>query len=136
MDRSDRFTLFPSPGRPVHADTNSASPGGILAMQLLRANTKSLIFPPLSIVRYSFKQRSQPGCQWRERKCPIFVTVAKGDSNPGSLYCESYHRATALHKIHKWDDIPCEAATSALHGTRAAPPAAILFAVTSHLSII
>ena len=32
---------------------------------------------------------SQLGRQWRERKCPIFETVAKGDSNPGSLECES-----------------------------------------------
>ena len=27
--------------------------------------------------------------QWRERKSPIFETVAKGDSNPGSIDCES-----------------------------------------------
>ena len=26
---------------------------------------------------------------WRERKCPDFETVSKGDSNPGSLDCES-----------------------------------------------
>ena len=25
----------------------------------------------------------------REEKCPIFETVAKGDSNPGSLDCEA-----------------------------------------------
>ena len=67
----------------------SASPGSILASQQLRAKTKSLTFPPLSIARYSFIQLSQQGRQWRERKCPIFETVAKGDSNPGSLDCES-----------------------------------------------
>ena len=55
----------------------------------LRAKTKSLTCPPLSIARYSFVQLSQLGRQWRERKCPIFETVAKGDSNPGSLDCES-----------------------------------------------
>ena len=88
-DRSKRFTLFALPGRPVHSDTNSASPGSILAMQQLRATTKSLTCPPLSMARYSFIQLSQQGCQWRERKCPIFETVAKGDSNPGSLDCES-----------------------------------------------
>ena len=27
LDRSKRFTLFALPGRPVHSDTNSASPG-------------------------------------------------------------------------------------------------------------
>ena len=90
VDRSKRFTLPPpSPGRPVHSDTNSASSGSILAMQQLRATAKSLTFPPLSIARYSFTQLSQLVRQWRERKFPIFETVAKGDSNPGSLDCES-----------------------------------------------
>ena len=32
LDRSKRFTLFALPGRSVHSDTNSASPGSILAM--------------------------------------------------------------------------------------------------------
>ena len=57
--------------------------GSILAMQQLRAMTKSLTFPPLSVARYSFIQLSQQGRQWRERKCPVFETVAKRDSNPG-----------------------------------------------------
>ena len=87
LDRSKRFTLFAFPGRPVHSDTNSASPGSILVRQQLRANTKSITCPPLSIARYSFIQLSQLGPRWRERKCPIFETVAKGDSNPGSLDC-------------------------------------------------
>ena len=89
LDRSERCTLFAFPGRPVHSDTNSASPESILARQQLRATTKSLTFPPLSIARYSFIQLSQLGRQWRERKWPIFETVEKGDSNPGSLDCES-----------------------------------------------
>ena len=58
-------------------------------MQQLRATTKSLRIPPLSIARYSFIQLSQLGRQWRERTCPIFETVTKGDLNPGSLDCES-----------------------------------------------
>ena len=61
----------------------------MLAWQQLRANTKSLTFPPLAVARYSIIQLGQLGRQWRERKCPIFETVAKGDSNPGSLDCES-----------------------------------------------
>ena len=73
LDRSKRFTLFASPGRPVHSDTNSASPESILARQQLRAKGKTLTFPPLSIARYSFIQLSEH--QWRERKCPIFETV-------------------------------------------------------------
>ena len=68
-------------------------------MQQLRAKTKSLTFPPLSIARYSFILPSQLGCQWRERKCPIFETVAKGDSNPAHLIASPafYRWATALH---------------------------------------
>ena len=58
-------------------------------MQQLRAMTKSLTCQSLSIARYSFIQLSQQGRQWRERKCPIFDTVAKQDSNPGSLDCKS-----------------------------------------------
>ena len=61
--RSKRFTLFASPGRPVHSDTNSASPGSILARQQLHAKAKSLTFPPLSIARYSFIQLSEQGRQ-------------------------------------------------------------------------
>ena len=44
LDRSKCFTLFAFPGRPVHSDTNSTSPGSILARQQLRATTKSLTF--------------------------------------------------------------------------------------------
>ena len=76
LDRSKRFTIFPLPDRPVHSVTNSASPGSILAVLQLRENTKSLTHPPLSIARYSFIELSQLGRQWRERKCPIFETVA------------------------------------------------------------
>ena len=54
-------------------------------MQQLRATTKSLAFPPLSIARYSFIQLSQLERQWRERKRQIFETVAKGDSTALSL---------------------------------------------------
>ena len=43
----------------------SASPGSILARQGLRAKTKSLTFPPVSIARYSFIQLSEQGRQWR-----------------------------------------------------------------------
>ena len=78
LDRSKRFTLVSIPERPVHSDTNSASTGNILAMQQLRATTKSLTFPPLPIARYSFIQLSEQGRQWRERNCPLFDTVAKG----------------------------------------------------------
>ena len=55
------YTFSPPPGRHVHSDTNSASPESILARQQLRANTKSLTFPPLSIAKYSCIQLSQLG---------------------------------------------------------------------------
>ena len=57
LDRSERFTLCSSPGRPVHSDTNSASPGSIVATLQLPAKTKSLTFPPLSIAKYSVLAR-------------------------------------------------------------------------------
>ena len=86
--------IFASPGRPVHSDTNSASPGSILAMQL-RAMTKSLTFPPLSIARYSFIQLIEQGRQWRERKCPIFETVTEG-FEPGLTWLRVRHSTTEL----------------------------------------
>ena len=89
-DHPKRCTLFAPTSRPVHSDTNSASPGSILAAQQLRATTKSLTFPPLSIARYSFIQPSQLGRQSRERKFPPNLrNGSKEDSNPGSFDCES-----------------------------------------------
>ena len=91
MQSVGRFTLVAPPGRSVHSDTNSASSGSILARQQLRATSKSVTFTQLSIARYSFIQLSQQRRQWRERKCQIFETVAKGGSNLGSLGCEKLH---------------------------------------------
>ena len=100
FDRSKRFTLS-SPGRPVHSNTNSASLGSILAMQQLRNNDYSLTFPPLSIARYTCIQLSKLGCQWRERKCPNFETVAEGIRTRALSIASPafYHCATALHKV-------------------------------------
>ena len=41
--------FFALPGRPVHSDTNSASPRSTLAMQQLLATSRSFAFQPLSI---------------------------------------------------------------------------------------
>ena len=51
------------------------------------------------IPRYSFIQLNQLGRQWRERKCPIFETVANGVSNAAHVIASPvFHRwATALH---------------------------------------
>ena len=45
---------------------------------------------------YSFIQLSQLGPSWRERKCPIFETVAKRDSNLGYLDLRVRHSTTEL----------------------------------------
>ena len=56
----------------------------------IRHEDYSLTFPPLSITKYSFIQLSeQKERTWKERKCTNFETVAKGDSDPGSLDSES-----------------------------------------------
>ena len=100
LDHSKRFTLVAPPDRPVHSDSNSASPGSILARQQLHAKTQSLTFPPLSIARFSFIQLSQQGRQWREQKCPIVETVAKGIRTRAHLIVSPafYHGATAIHE--------------------------------------
>ena len=79
---SNRSTLVASTGRPVHSDANSTSPGSFLAMQQLRAKTKSLTCPLLS-ARYSFIQLSEQRRQCRERKFIIFESVPKREFEPG-----------------------------------------------------
>ena len=88
LDRSKRFTLFALPGRPVHSDTNSASPGCILAKQQVRAKTKSLTFPPLYSHVLIYTAEST-GASMERTKMPNLRNGSKGDSNPGSLDCES-----------------------------------------------
>ena len=88
LDRSKRFTLF----LPWQTCSFQHQLGFSWKHSSHAAVTRidySLTFTQLSIVRYSFIQLSEEGCQWRERKCTIFETLAKGDSNPGSLDCES-----------------------------------------------
>ena len=70
------------PDRPVHSDTNSASPGTSLAMQQLSATTKSLTCPPLSIARYSFIQQST-GAPMERTKMPNLRNGSKGGFEPG-----------------------------------------------------
>ena len=87
---AQRALYFSSPGRPVHSDIKVLGLVGKHSSHAsIMRNDYSLIFPPLSIARYSFIQLSQQGRQLRGRICPIFETVAKGDSYPGSLDCES-----------------------------------------------
>ena len=45
------------------------------------------------------------GRQWRVRKCPIFETVAKGDSNPASRDCESGILPLSYRAPMNWREI-------------------------------
>ena len=66
------------PDRPVHSDTNSTSSGSILAAKAaITRDDYSFTFPPPSIAKYSFIQRSELGCHG-EKKCPNVEAVAKG----------------------------------------------------------
>ena len=78
-----------SAGRPVHSDTNPASLGNILAMQQLHAKT---------IIYSHFYHCLLPDSHLYSRvnrgvvermKMPTLRNGSKGDSNPGSLDCES-----------------------------------------------
>ena len=88
LDSSKRFTLF-LPWQTCSLRPNSASLGSILAMHQLRATTIHSHVHHCLRPGTHFIQLSERGVSWRERKCPNFETVAKGDSNPGSLDCES-----------------------------------------------
>ena len=77
----------------------SASPGSILARQQLRAKTKSLTFPPLSIARYSYIQLSEQGRLWSERKMPNLRNGSKGGFEPGLSRLRVRHSTTALHAL-------------------------------------
>ena len=59
----------------------SASPGCILAMLQLRAKTKSLTFPPLSIARYSFIQLSPSAME--RTKMPNLRNGSQAGFEPG-----------------------------------------------------
>ena len=97
-DRSKRCTLFTLPGRPVHSDINSASPGSILAMQQLCATTKSPAWPPLSIPRYSFIQLSQPSME--RTKMPNLRNASKGGIEHGLTWLRVRHSTAELpHSI-------------------------------------
>ena len=86
-----------SPGRPVHSDTNSASPGSILACsnfaQRLITHISTTVYSQVLIYTAHWTEVS-----WRERKYPNFETVAKG-FEPG-LSRLRVPQSTALHVSH------------------------------------
>ena len=91
-NRSKRFTLFALPDRPVHSDTNSASPGSILVMQHLRATTKSLTFPPPSIARYSSIQDSELGRRGENKNAQNLKQQQRGFEPGFSISCPAFYR--------------------------------------------
>ena len=75
------FSILPD--RPVHSDTNSTSLGSILARQQLRATTKSLTLPPLSIARYNsvlIYTAESTRASMERMKMPNHRNGSKGDS--------------------------------------------------------
>ena len=100
LDRSKRFTCFALPGRPVHSDTNSASPGSILAMQQLRATTKSVTFPPLYNSQVLIDTAESNGASMDRTKMPNLRNGTKGGFEPGLSRLRVRHSTTELpHSI-------------------------------------
>ena len=89
LDRSKRFTLF----LPWHYNETCSLrhqlefSGKHSSHAAITRNDYSPTFP--SITRYSFIQLSELGCHGENENAQTSKTVAKGDSNPGSLDCES-----------------------------------------------
>ena len=81
LDRSKCCTLFALPGRPVHYDSNSASPGSILVRQQLRAKAKSPTFPPLS--QALIYTAESTGASMERTKMPNLRNGSKGGFEPG-----------------------------------------------------
>ena len=88
LDRSKRFTLF-LPWQTCSFRHELGFYWKHSSLATITRNDYSPTFPPPPIARYSLNTAEWTGVSWRERKYPNFKTVAKGDSNPGSLDCES-----------------------------------------------
>ena len=91
-------SLISSPGRHVHSDTKSASPGSIPPMQQLPAKTKSLTSPPLSIFIY---KAEWTGTSAERTKMANLRRGNKGDSDSGSRDCESGILPLSYRTPHK-----------------------------------
>ena len=78
LDRSKRFTLVALPGRYVHSDTNSASPGSILAMLQLRAKTKSLTMSTTVYSQVLIYTAESTGASMERTKMPNLRNGSKG----------------------------------------------------------
>ena len=100
LDCSKRFTLCPPP-HPRQTCLFRQQLDFFRKLSRHAAITRedyTFTFPPLSIARSSFIQLSELGHQRRQKKCPNFETVAKGDSNPGSRL-QVRHSATKPHRV-------------------------------------
>ena len=133
LDRSKRFTLF------LPWQTCSLRHQlGFSWKHSSHAAIAQRLFTHISTTVYSqvlIYTAESTEASWRERKCPNFETVAKGDSKPGSLDCESgilplSYRAPrtnkTVHKREKRKRCPTSCSTSdvfwKLNGALPLPP--------------
>ena len=115
LDRSMRRALytFCPLGRPVHSDINSASPGSILVMQQLRATTKSLTFPPLSIaIHVLIYTAESTGASMERTKMPNLRNGGKrGIRTRAHLIASSeFYRAPLMYG-QLWNKVNCSTAS-------------------------
>ena len=103
LDRSNRFNiLFALPGRPVHSNTNSASPGSILAMQQLSAKTKSLTCSPSAVYSQVLIYTAEStGASIERTKMPNLRNSSKGGFVPGLTLLRVRHSTAELRAPHK-----------------------------------
>ena len=87
-DRSKRFTLF-LPWQTCSYRHQLGFSGKYSSHAAITRNDYSLTFPLLSIARYLFKQLSRLGYCGENENAKILKRWQTGDSNPGSLDCES-----------------------------------------------
>ena len=101
-DRSKRFTLHPLAGLFIPAPTRLLWEA--FSYAAITREDYSLIFPPLSVARYSFIQLIELGHRGENENYQSLKWYQTGDSNPGSLVCESGILLLSYHapRCHIW----------------------------------
>ena len=116
LDRSKRFTL--PPGRPVHSDTNSASPGSILATQQLRrlfTHISTTVYSQVLIYR---AESTKHATRWKEMKgLPVSeVEFARFDGCGQRFLAVNVYASPATSPLYKLQDTersnPCNKSES------------------------
>ena len=93
--RSKCFTLFAFPDRSVHSDTNSASPGSILARQQLRANISTTVYSQVLVYTAEWT-----GASMERKKMPNLRNGSNGGGGfePGLSRLRVLHSTTELSR--------------------------------------